>query len=55
VSLDLRAGYRQQPESSVVSALALGGGVGLGRLALDYAYRGHDVLGATHRVGVRWR
>jgi hypothetical protein len=55
VSLDARVGYRQQPSGAAAPALTLGGGVGVGRLALDYAYRGHDALGATHRVGVRWR
>jgi hypothetical protein len=41
--------------SSDVSPLALGAGLALGRLQVDYAYRSYDVpSGAMHRVGVRW-
>jgi len=37
------------------SGVTFGGGVELGRLHVDYAYQGHDVVGgATHRFGVRW-
>ena len=37
------------------SRFTFGGGVVLGRLALDYAFQAYDVLGGgTHRVGLRW-
>ena len=34
--------------------LAFGGSLVVGGLAIDYAYRGFDALGGTHRVGARW-
>jgi hypothetical protein len=34
--------------------ITAGGGLAIGHLALDYAFRDFTHLGATHRVGIRW-
>ena len=50
-----RAGYSVRGSGDDRSPLTLGGGVTLGRFAVDYAYEGFALLGgATHRVGVRF-
>ncbi len=44
-----------RPAVTDESRFTFGGGVVLGRLALDYAFQAYDVLGGgTHRVGLRW-
>ncbi|HEV2672557.1 MAG TPA: hypothetical protein VGU74_15795 [Gemmatimonadales bacterium] len=55
VGLVGRVGYATRPAVTDASNWTFGGGVVLGRLAMDYAYRSYDVLGGgTHRVGLRW-
>jgi hypothetical protein len=54
VSLLGRIGAMARPAGSLISPVSFGGGVRARHLALDYAYEGFDVFGATHRVGVRW-
>ena len=55
VGLVGRVGYATRPTITDASNWTFGGGVVLGRLAMDYAYRSYDVLGGgTHRVGLRW-
>jgi hypothetical protein len=50
-----RIGATGQPEQSIESAVSFGGGLELGRVHLDYAYRGSDnPNGGTHQVGIRW-
>src|SRR6266702_582217 len=50
-----RAGYSTRPAVTDASRITLGGGVVLGRLAMDYAFQPYDALGGgTHRVGLRW-
>lgn len=49
-----RIGYDAGTGSEGQGALALGGGVSLGPLAVDYAYRNYDLFGSLHRIGVRW-
>ena len=53
VTLQGRVGASARHESAA-SLLSFGGGLGVRNFALDYAYQGFSVLGATHRVGVRW-
>lgn len=49
----VRAGYRQKNTAGdAASAFAAGGGVRLGRWALDYAYRPMGPLGATQHLGL---
>ncbi len=54
VTLLGRVGALAPPEGARISPVSFGGGLRARNLALDYAYEGSDVLGATHRVGVRW-
>jgi hypothetical protein len=55
VGLIARLGYATRPAVTDASRLTFGGGVVLGRLAMDYAFQAYDVLGGgTHRVGIRW-
>jgi hypothetical protein len=50
-----RVGYSTRPTVTAASRFTFGGGVVLGRLAVDYAYQGYSVLESdTHRVGLRW-
>ena len=49
-----RVGLAKRPVSYTGSPVSLGAGVVIGRLQLDYAYRGFESLGTTHRVGLRW-
>lgn len=49
-----RVGFAQRPPGVIGSPLSFGAGVVIGRLQLDYAYRGFASLGTTHRVGLRW-
>ena len=49
-----RVGFAKRPEAINGSPVSFGAGVVLGKLQVDYAYRGFEVLGTTHRVGVRW-
>ena len=53
--LSLRAGYAFRSSSDARSPFTAGGGITLGRLEVDYAYEGFDLIGgATSRVGVRF-
>ena len=55
VGLAARVGYSTRPAVTDASRWTFGGGIVLGRLALDYAFQGYDALGGgTHRVGIRW-
>ncbi|MGH7644815.1 MAG: hypothetical protein ACREMR_04440, partial [Gemmatimonadales bacterium] len=55
VTLVGRIGYAARPAGSDAAPVTVGGGVGLGGLTLDYAYRDFDALGGgTHRLGLRW-
>jgi hypothetical protein len=49
-----RVGALARPAGAEISPVSFGGGLRARHLALDYAYESSDVLGATHRVGVRW-
>jgi hypothetical protein len=49
-----RVGVLGRAARSAASPVLVGGGIAARRLALDYAYQGFDVLGASHRIGVRW-
>ena len=55
LELAARAGWTSQPEATLARPLTLGAGLRHQRLWLDYAWRRFGVLGATHRVGVRWQ
>lgn len=55
VGLVGRIGYATRAAASDASRFTFGGGIVLGRLAMDYAFQAYDVLGGgTHRVGLRW-
>ena len=55
VGLVARLGYVTRPAVMDASRFTLGGGVVLGRLAMDYAFQAYEALGGgTHRVGLRW-
>ncbi len=50
-----RTGYVGHSVATTASPFTFGGTVELGRLHLDYAYRGFDApAGDTHRLGLRW-
>ncbi len=49
-----RVGFAKRPEAIAGSPVSFGAGVVIGRLQVDYAYRGFDALGTTHRIGLRW-
>jgi filamentous hemagglutinin family protein len=49
-----RAGYDTGVGDGGQGALAIGGGVSLGPIAVDYTYQNYDLFGSLHRVGVRW-
>jgi len=50
-----RLGYSTRPTVTAASRWTFGGGIVLGRLAVDYAFQGYGVLESdTHRVGLRW-
>jgi len=50
-----RVGATGHAEPTSDSAIAVGGGIELGRLHLDYAYLGSEnPNGGTHQIGVRW-
>jgi len=55
LALDARGGVRRRlvPDEAL-PAVTTGGGLAFRAVALDYAYQGYAVLGATHRLGVRW-
>lgn len=54
IGLIARVGVSGQ-SSSDASPIALGAGLALGRLQIDYAYRSYDApSGVVHRFGVRW-
>jgi hypothetical protein len=51
----VRAGYAFRESTDARLPLTLGAGVTLGRIQVDYAYEGFDLIGgATNRVGVRF-
>ena len=55
VGLVGRVGYATRPTVTDASRVTFGGGIVLGRLAMDYAFQAYDGLGGgTHRVGLRW-
>lgn len=54
VGLVGRLGYATRPAIMDASPWSFGGGVVLGRLGMDYAFRSYDVMGGTHRMGLRW-
>jgi hypothetical protein len=54
VGLVGRLGYATRPAVTDASPWTFGGGIVLGRLAMDYAFRSYDLMGGTHRVGLRW-
>jgi len=49
-----RVGFAKRPDGFTGSPLSFGAGLVLGRLQVDYAYRGFESLGTTNRVGLRW-
>ena len=50
-----RLGYSTRPAITAASHWTFGGGIVLGRLAVDYAFQSYGVLESdTHRVGLRW-
>ncbi|MFI5245603.1 MAG: PorV/PorQ family protein [Gemmatimonadales bacterium] len=54
-TLSARAGYAFRGSSDARAPLTVGAGITLGRLQVDYAYEGFDLIGgATNRVGVRF-
>ena len=53
--LSVRVGYAFRGAGEDRLPLTAGLGLGFGRIAIDYAYEGFDLMGgATHRVGVRF-
>lgn len=51
----VRGGYRQRVSAGDAgSGLAVGGGIRLGSLLMDYAYRPMGPLGATHHFGITY-
>lgn len=54
VGLVARVGTGAQPAGTGQRKLAVGGGIVLGRLGIDYAYQARSGGGDIHRVGVRW-
>jgi len=53
--LSARAGYAFRGSTDARSPFTVGAGITLGRLQVDYAYEGFDLIGgATNRVGVRF-
>ncbi|HVT40221.1 MAG TPA: PorV/PorQ family protein [Gemmatimonadaceae bacterium] len=54
LSLSGRAGYAFRGTGDDRRPLTVGGGIRLARVTVDYAYEGFDLLGATHRVGIRF-
>ena len=55
VGIIARMGVSGKTSSIDVSPFAIGGGITLGRLRLDYAYRSYPAPnGGGHRLGVRW-
>jgi hypothetical protein len=55
VGLVGRLGYATRATVTDASRMTFGGGIVLGRLAMDYAFQAYDALGGgTHRVGLRW-
>jgi len=54
-TLSARAGYAFRGSTDARAPLTVGAGITLGRLHVDYAYEGFDLVGgATNRVGVRF-
>lgn len=49
-----RVGLAKRPAAITGSPLSFGAGVVIGRMQVDYAFRGFESLGSTHRVGLRW-
>ena len=54
VGLVGRVGFATRPAVTDASPWSFGAGVVLGRLAVDYAFRSFEMMGGTHRVGLRW-
>lgn len=53
-ALVLRAGFRGGGEETVRRSFSAGAAVRLRGVSVEYAYRSFELLGATHRFGVRW-
>jgi hypothetical protein len=49
-----RIGYNGATGEDGQGNLLLGGGLAMGRIAVDYAYQNYSLFGSLHRVGVRW-
>jgi hypothetical protein len=49
-----RIGYDAGTGDEGQGALRLGGGLSVGRFAIDYAYQNYELFGSLHRFGVRW-
>jgi hypothetical protein len=49
-----RVGYTGHSATTTASPFTLGGTAELGHFHLDYAYRADSLLGARHRLGLRW-
>lgn len=55
IGLVARAGTGARPDGSLLSATTVGGGLVLGRAAIDYAWQRRSGLGERlHLLGVRW-
>ncbi|MBI4537914.1 MAG: PorV/PorQ family protein [Gemmatimonadetes bacterium] len=50
----LRGGFRRGGEETVRRPLSAGAAVRVFGTSVEYAYRAFDLLGATHRLGIRW-
>jgi hypothetical protein len=50
----VRAGFNGAPGTDAAGRLHAGAGLTLGSVSLDYALQRMNVLGMTHRIGVRW-
>jgi hypothetical protein len=50
----LRAGYNAASGSDALGRMHLGAGIDIDGFAFDYAYQDMALLGAVHRLGVRW-
>jgi hypothetical protein len=49
-----RVGYDAGTGDEGQGALRFGGGLSVGRFAVDYAYQNYQLFGSLHRFGVRW-
>jgi hypothetical protein len=54
ISAVARLGFDAASGEDALGSLRLGAGIGLGDVALDYAYQDFEAFGAVHRIGLRW-